>query len=236
MKKLVIRLIPVIWITVTAFAQNNVNVAGKWDLTLESPAGTRQMLLTIKQEGDKLSGTMKGTRGDQALDSINVKGDEINFAVTIQYQGQPMVIKYAGKVEKDSMKGEADFGGLATGAWSAVPHQEAAAAAPAAPAAGAFNISGAWNFTVETAAGSGNPTFTFKQEGETLTGTYKGTFGEGPIAGTVKGNDVRFTVKVNFQGQDAEIVYTGKIESATSMKGGVKLGDFGEGTWTGKKQ
>jgi hypothetical protein len=105
-----------------------------------------------------------------------------------------------------------------------------------APQAGGVNITGDWSVTVETSAGSGNPSFTFKQEGETLTGMYKGQLGEGPLTGTVKGADIKFTIKVNAQGQDLTIVYTGKIESKDSMKGTVVLGELGEGTWTGKRK
>ena len=32
------------------------------------------------------------------------------------------------------------------------------------------DVTGTWLFQVETSGGSGSPTFTFKQEGETLTG------------------------------------------------------------------
>src|SRR2546421_2658180 len=51
----------------------------------------------------------------------------------------------------------------------------------AAPGA---DISGAWEFVVETAQGSGSPSFEFKQDGEKLTGTYSGIFGRAPISGT----------------------------------------------------
>jgi hypothetical protein len=104
-----------------------------------------------------------------------------------------------------------------------------------APGSGAANLTGTWNFTVETQAGSGSPTFAIKQDGETLTGTYKGQLGEGPINGTRKGDDVSITVKVNFQGQDFEVLYTGKVNADGTMKGKVKLGDLGEGDWTAKR-
>jgi hypothetical protein len=204
-------------------------------MTTVSPGGERKSMLVIRQEGDKLVAVAKGQAGERKYDSITVKGDDITMVLTIQYNGNDMVITYKGKIGKDSMKGEADFGGLAQGEWSAVPHKEGAQMA--APSAGSSaNVSGVWNFTLETAQGSGTPTFTFKQEGETLTGTYKGRLGEGPVKGTVKGSDITFSVKVNAQGQDIEIVYTGKIESATSLKGTAKLGDFGDATWTAKKQ
>jgi hypothetical protein len=110
-----------------------------------------------------------------------------------------------------------------------------------AVAAGAFaatiatNVTGTWNLTVETSGGSGNPILTLKQDGETVTGTYKGQLGEAPLKGTVKGNAIKLSFKVNVQGQDLEVEYAGTVEG-DSMKGKVTLGTFGEGTFTGKKQ
>lgn len=221
-------------------AAQSANVVGSWDFTVESPNGKSSSVLTIKKDGDKLSGVSKGPRGERTLESVSVAGNDITFVMKIKFQDQDMVITYKGKVEKDSMKGEADFGGLATGPWSAVPHTEGAAAPSSMPAsapqAGGVNVTGEWSVAVETSAGSGNPSFTFKQEGEKLTGMYKGQFGESALTGTVKGSDISFTIKINAQGQDLTIVYSGKIESKDSMKGKVALGELGEGTWTGKRK
>jgi hypothetical protein len=221
-------------------APPQANVAGTWDITIDSPQGQNKALLILKKEGDKLTGLMKSARGERPIESVTLTAGEITFVMKASIQGQDMVFTYKGKVEKDSMKGDADFGGFATGTWSAVPHKEDASApatSPAAPPqAGGTNITGVWNFTVETSAGSGSPTFTFKQDGENLTGTYKGQFGEAPLTGTVKGADIKFVIKVNAQGQDVTITYTGKVEGKDSMKGTASLGDFGEGTWTGKRK
>lgn len=97
------------------------------------------------------------------------------------------------------------------------------------------DVTGTWNLTVETQAGSGNPTITLKQEGEALTGTYKGQLGEAPLKGSIKGNDIKFSFKVNVQGQDLDVEYAGTVDGNV-MKGKVKLGELGEGTFTGKKQ
>jgi len=97
------------------------------------------------------------------------------------------------------------------------------------------NLSGNWKLTIETPNGPGSPSLVLKHEGEKLTGTYKGRFGESPLEGTVKDKDIKFTVKVNAQGQEFQIDYTGTVEGDT-MKGKVKFGDFGEGTFSGKKE
>jgi hypothetical protein len=97
------------------------------------------------------------------------------------------------------------------------------------------NVSGNWKLTFETPNGPAGPSVVLKQEGEKLTGTYKGRFGESPLEGTVKGKDIKFTVKVNAQGQEVLVEYAGAVEGDT-MKGKVKFGDMGEADFTGKKE
>src|SRR6188474_898735 len=97
------------------------------------------------------------------------------------------------------------------------------------------DVTGKWVFNVETAAGSGTPTMTFKQDGEKLTGHYSGQLGEAPLSGTIKGNAIEFAIDVDVQGTAAHIVYSGTVDKDT-MKGAVKLGDLGEATFTAKKK
>jgi hypothetical protein len=97
------------------------------------------------------------------------------------------------------------------------------------------NVAGEWNLTLETPNGTATPSVIFKQDGETLTGTYKGRMGETPLKGTIKGNDIKFSVTVSPQGQDLVIAYSGTVDGDT-MKGNVKFGEMGEASWTGKKK
>ena len=43
----------------------------------------------------------------------------MTIVLTIDYQGSPMVITYTGTTDGKTMSGDADFGGLAQGSWSA---------------------------------------------------------------------------------------------------------------------
>ena len=48
------------------------------------------------------------------------------------------------------------------------------------------DISGTWQFSVDLdSGGHGDPTFVFKQDKETLTGTYDGPLGQYIVTGTV---------------------------------------------------
>jgi len=99
----------------------------------------------------------------------------------------------------------------------------------------AHDISGNWEFTVDTAAGSGSPSFVFTQTGETLKGTYTGLFGKAELTGTVKGDQIDFKFNFSYSGESGVAHYTGTIESDTKMKGKVQIGDLGDGDWTGAK-
>jgi hypothetical protein len=213
-------------------AQGKVNVAGPWDLAIESPQGVIQTTADIKVDGDKISGTLKSPRGERAFTGT-IKGDQITMTYTVKFQDNDLIITLTGTVAGDSIKGMGDAGGLAQIGWSGKRHV-GEMASTSAPPVGA-NVTGTWEFAVETAQGSGSPTFTFSQDGEKLTGQYKGAFGEGPVEGTVKGAAIDFVVKVNAQGQEVIVSYTGTIEK-DGMKGTVKLGEFGSGTWTAKRQ
>lgn len=100
-----------------------------------------------------------------------------------------------------------------------------------------IDVTGEWIFTVETGAGSGSPTVTFKQEGEKLTGHYSSaTLGEADFTGTLKGQAITFSFTAGVQDVKIDVVYTGTVTDKDGMKGTVKLGDLGDGTFTGKRK
>ena len=111
-----------------------------------------------------------------------------------------------------------------------------AASPVASQEAAKVDVIGKWAFTVETSAGSGTPKFTFKQDGEKLTGHYSGQLGEAELTGSVKGSAITFTFTGDAAGTAIEATYSGTVENKDSMKGKVTLGGFGEGTFTGKRQ
>jgi len=100
----------------------------------------------------------------------------------------------------------------------------------------AADVSGTWDMTVNSEAGTANPVFTFQQQGETLTGNYKGLLGEAKVSGTVKGDKVEFSFDGEYDGNKFKVVYSGSLESAGTMKGTARFGDLGEANWTGKKR
>jgi len=96
----------------------------------------------------------------------------------------------------------------------------------------ATDISGTWEITVERSAeysGNFTSTIVFKQEGEKLSGVYKGKFGEHQLSGAVKGEKVEFSWQVkpdptidNAKGQGPRpVTFEGALASPTKMTGTV---------------
>jgi hypothetical protein len=101
--------------------------------------------------------------------------------------------------------------------------------------ASAADVTGTWKMAVETPAGTGEPTFMLKQEGETVTGTYKGPLGEAPVTGTMRGNELTMGYAISASGMELEVQYIG-IVAGNSISGKVSLGAMGDGTFKGIKQ
>ncbi len=102
------------------------------------------------------------------------------------------------------------------------------------------DVSGLWVASVVTDQGSGHPTFDFKQDGQKLSGTYKGMFGRSTLEGTLEGSVITFSFKTWSPLNPLSkllISYRGSIDSATmEMKGTVDFGGQGTGTWTARRQ
>ena len=98
----------------------------------------------------------------------------------------------------------------------------------------AADVTGTWDFSVDLDAGSGNPTFTLKQNGEKLTGHYSGALGEADLAGKVQGDDIQFTFTVKGDQGESTVTFSGKI-SGDTMKGKAVYTNFGSGTFTAKR-
>src|SRR5262245_22712032 len=107
-------------------------------------------------------------------------------------------------------------------------------ALPAVAADPAASVSGTWTLTVTTPQGTGKPTLRLKQDGEAVTGPYKGRLGEAPVTGTLKGATLKLAFKISSMMGELPVEYDGTVKGST-MEGTVKLGPD-SGTFTGKKE
>lgn len=215
-----------------ALAQET-DILGSWHVSVSTPQGqTTSAPLTLKKEGDKIVGTFSSPQGDQPVEA-DLKENAVTIWFTVRTQNGSVPITMKGTADSGQMNGTMDFGDRGQGQWSA--KRPAAVSEPTQSGEAHADVTGTWLFQVETAAGSGTPTMTFKQDGEKLSGQYSGQLGEAPLTGTVKGSAVEFSIDVTAEGSQIHIVYSGTVEK-DSMKGKVTLAGFGEGTFTARKK
>jgi hypothetical protein len=100
-----------------------------------------------------------------------------------------------------------------------------------------IDVTGKWLLSVTSELGTGTPTVTLKQSGDSLTGHYSSaTFGEADFKGTFKDQKLTFSIKVDAGGNALTVTYSGQMDGENAMKGSVDFGGMGAGTFTGKRQ
>jgi len=108
----------VAWSTTFVGAQT-ANLTGKWLFSVETSAGGGTPTITLKQDGDKLTGHYTGQLGESDLTGT-VKGQDVTFTFAVEVQGTRLVCTYAGSVEnKDSLKGTVKIAPLGDGTFTA---------------------------------------------------------------------------------------------------------------------
>lgn len=97
-----------------------IDVTGKWLFSVQTDAGTGTPTVTLKQDGEKLTGHYSSATLGEAELTGSVKEKEVKFSFSADAQGTSLQVSYTGTIEdKDSMKGTVDLGGLAQGTFTA---------------------------------------------------------------------------------------------------------------------
>lgn len=112
----------VLLLLVSLFAFSNVasaqSIAGEWDATMQTPGGPRLFKIVFKQDGEKLTGTIKREAGDTPLTGT-IKGNAVQFSYTVDYNGNALTLTMTTKLDGNMMKGTVSFGGQAEDEFSA---------------------------------------------------------------------------------------------------------------------
>ena len=97
-----------------------VDVSGTWNFEVTTDAGTGSPTVTLKQDGEKLTGHYSSATLGEADLTGTVTGDQIEFSFNVDVQGTQLPVSYKGTVESGtSMKGTVSLGGLAQGTFTA---------------------------------------------------------------------------------------------------------------------
>ena len=85
------------------------NPTGTWKWTASLGGQDREQTLTLKLEGDKLTGSMPGR--DNAITQISdasFKDNKVSFSVTREFNGQKRTTKYNGTLSGDTITGKSE--------------------------------------------------------------------------------------------------------------------------------
>jgi hypothetical protein len=97
------------------------------------------------------------------------------------------------------------------------------------------NVTGNWDITISTPRGERTRSSEFIQDGEKLTVIAQDREGNKVEAkGSVKGDDIEWTLRRQTPRGTFEMHYKGKIEG-DSMKGTVSFGSRGSGDWSAER-
>ncbi len=81
------------------------SVAGHWDLSLDFQGRKVQVTLVLKQDGEKITGTIETILGSGEITEGKVRGDKINATASTEIQGQAVDFVIAGSVDGERMTG-----------------------------------------------------------------------------------------------------------------------------------
>jgi hypothetical protein len=104
----------------TSSAQAKVDITGMWLFTVATSAGNGTPTVTLKQDGEKLSGHYSSTQLGEADLTGTVKANLVRFTFGVDVQGAHLDVTYSGTIEsQDSMKGTVQLGALGEGTFTA---------------------------------------------------------------------------------------------------------------------
>lgn len=98
--------------TVPGWSQQ-AQLQGRWEGTVQSFQGERQVQATFKKEGENYTGTITGLRGDVPFKEVRVEGSKVTAKAQVDAPQGTIVIDYEFVVQGDNLKGkgEVDFNG-----------------------------------------------------------------------------------------------------------------------------
>ena len=97
-------------LSVTAQA---VDASGKWNMTVETSAGSGTPVFMLKQTGETVTGTYTGQLGEAV-----VTGSLKEKAIKLEFKAGEYNVVYTGTIEGNTIKGKVAIGDVAEGTFT----------------------------------------------------------------------------------------------------------------------
>jgi hypothetical protein len=77
-------------------------LSGRWTAEVEGRhGGTMAITMDLKEEDGLVTGTVRGSRGEEPISSGSIDGDSISFSVVTEFDGYQLRQHYRGTIEGD---------------------------------------------------------------------------------------------------------------------------------------
>jgi hypothetical protein len=109
MKRLMAAAVTFVLLGMVSPAMAAENPTGTWKWTASAGGQDREQTLTLKLEGDKLTGSMPGRNNAVTeISDASFKDNKVSFSVTREFNGQKRTTKYNGTLSGDTITGKSE--------------------------------------------------------------------------------------------------------------------------------
>jgi hypothetical protein len=92
-----------------ARAADKPNPAGTWKYTTEVNGQPLEVTIKLRLEGDRLTGTVSALDMESKIEDGKYRDGEVSFQVNREANGNKFTLKYKGKIQGDTFKGQREL-------------------------------------------------------------------------------------------------------------------------------
>jgi hypothetical protein len=194
-------------------------ISGAWNSVAVTSQGELLLALDLKQDGEKITGTVSSELGSLPIQAATFKGDTLQFDVDMN----GTIYRTSAVLKDDKFSGRwVNVGTNDGGPWSATRK----AAAPSVAAFGSLPLQGTWNAVAVTPDGTRPFQLVLKQSGDMISGNIVTPDGNIPVKKAAFANNM-LTLEIEYGGGSYRIeasLANGKLAGKWSSASGAESG------------
>lgn len=82
-----------------------MSIAGKWNVTMNTPIGAQKFVWDLQQAGGQWSGSMESPFGKSDLRDVKVNGADVGFSASVNSPMGALDLAFSGAVNGDQISG-----------------------------------------------------------------------------------------------------------------------------------
>lgn len=86
-----------------------MSIDGNWEVSMNTPMGEQKGTLTLKVDGNSLSGKVDTAMGSEEFSDGTVSGNDLEWSIDIS-KPMPMTLNFKATVDGDAMTGNVGLG------------------------------------------------------------------------------------------------------------------------------